>query len=306
MDIRHLKAFAAAAERESFTRAAQSLGLTQAAVSQQVAALERELSATLFQRRGRGVRLTEQGQRLYGYARQILDLVDQASLQVGQTEEPLCGVLRIATSTVPSEWLLPELLAEFRRRWPQVKESVTVSDSRLATAAVEEGEAEVGFVGERPRSTRLQARPVAEDELVLVVAADHPLAGKKSTTLKRLCREPLIVREAGSGSRCCVERALEEHDISPADLNIAMEVNSNDAIRAAVEQQVGVAFFSQRAIRPVGNLATIKVRGFRPRRQLYVISHPEHNPTPPARQFRDFVEQWRATHFAKRRRPAKK
>ncbi|MDH3719019.1 MAG: selenium metabolism-associated LysR family transcriptional regulator [Planctomycetota bacterium] len=306
MELRHLKTFAAAAERGSFTRAAEALELTQAAVSQQVAALEKGLSAQLFQRQGRGVQLTEPGRKLYAYARQILDLVDEASRQVGETEEELCGVLRIATSTVPSEWLLPELLAEFRNRWPQVRESLVVSDSRLATAAVEAGEADVGFVGELPRSSTLHAQAVAEDELVLVVGAEHPLAGKGTTTLKQLCREALIVREPGSGSRRCVERALEEHGISPADLNIAMEVNSNDAIRAAVEQGVGVAFFSQRAIRKEGNIATIKVRGFRPRRQLYLIRNPDRNPTPPARQFLAFVKEWRSAHFAKRRRSANK
>lgn len=296
MELRHLRTFAAAAERESFTRAAESLELTQAAVSQQVAALEKELDAKLFERQGRGVQLTEQGRRLYGYARQILDLVAEASRPVGEAEQDLSGNLRIATSTVPSEWLLPELLAEFRALWPHVRESLAVSDSSVATAAVEAGEADVGFVGELPRSSKLVAMAVAEDELVLVVAADHPLAGKGTTTLKQLRREALIVREPGSGSRRCVERALEEHGLSPAQLTIAMEVNSNDAIRAAVERGVGVAFLSQRANRHTIGLAPVKIRGFRPRRQLYVISDPRHIPLTPARQFLEFVEQWRSKH----------
>lgn len=92
MELRHLKTFAAAAERESFTRAAEVMELTQAAVSQQVAALEQELGVELFERHGRGVRLTEQGRRLYTYARQILDLVDEAALQVGETEQQLSGI----------------------------------------------------------------------------------------------------------------------------------------------------------------------------------------------------------------------
>jgi DNA-binding transcriptional LysR family regulator len=301
MEIRHLQTFAAAADRESFTRAAESLELTQAAVSQQVAALEKELGTNLFERQGRGVRLTEPGRRLYGYARQILDLVDEASLEVGETEQRLTGILRIATSTVPSEWLLPELLAEFRTRWPHVRESLAVSDSSVATAAVEAGEADVGFVGELPRSSALVATAVAEDELVLIVAADHPLAGKGTTTLKQLCLESLIVREPGSGSRRCVERALDAHGLSPAELTITMEVNSNDAIRAAVKRGVGVAFLSQRAHRQDGGLAPVKVRGFRPRRQLYVISDPNRIPTPPARQFLAFVEQWRLKKFSRRK-----
>ena len=296
MELRLLTTFAAAAEQHSFTRAAKTLKLTQAAVSQQIAALEKELGGVLFDRQSRGVRLTERGQRLYGYTRKILDLVDEASVQVGQVEQRLSGNLRIATSTVPSEWLLPELLAEFRTQWPHVRESVAVTDSRLAATAVEAGEADVGFVGELPRSSALDVRAVGEDELVLVVAAGHPLAVKGSTTLKRLCREALIVREPGSGSRRCVEGLLEEHKISPAELTIAMEVNSNDAIRAAVERGVGVAFLSQRGHRQEGGLVHVKVRGFRPRRQLYVISNPRQIPGTPARQFLAFVEQWRSRH----------
>ena len=293
MELRQLRTFAAAAERESFTRAAVALDLTQAAVSQQVATLEKELAAELFERVGRGVRLTEPGRRFYDYVRKILDLVDEASLQVGDAKQPVSGDLHIATSTVPSEWLLPELLSVFRARWPQIRESLAVSDSSMAAAAVEAGEADVGFVGELPRSSKLEARAVAEDELVLVVAADHPLAQKGATTLKQLCREAQIVREPGSGSRRCIERALEEHGISPSELTIAMEVNSNDAIRAAVERGVGVAFLSQQTKRHSIGVVPVKVRGFRPRRQLYIITDPRHIPSAPARLFLAFVEEWR-------------
>ena len=293
MELRHLRTFAAAAERESFTRAAEALDLTQAAVSQQVAALEKELGTKLVERRGRGVCLTAAGRRLSEYALQILDLVAEASRQVGGVEQHVSGHLRIATSSVPAEWLVPELLAAFRKRYPEIHESLAVSDSRMAAAAVQIGEADMGFVGELPGSSALEATVVAEDELVLVVAADHPLAGKGATTLKRLCREALIIREPGSGSRRCFERALQEHDFSLADLEIAMEVNSNDAIRAAVERGVGVAFLSQRDKRHEIGLASVKVRGFRVRRKLYLIRDPHRILATPARQFLEFVEEWR-------------
>ncbi|MFQ5732584.1 MAG: selenium metabolism-associated LysR family transcriptional regulator [Planctomycetaceae bacterium] len=293
MELRHLKSFAAAAERLSFTRAAEVLELTQAAVSQQIAALEKELGTELFERRGRGVSLTAAGRRLYEYARQILDLIEEASRRVGEGEGRVSGDLRVATSSVPAEWLVPELLAAFRGRYPEVHESLAVSDSSVATAAVEAGEADVGFVGEFPRSSKLEAKAVAEDELVLVVAADHPFAAKGAMTLKQLRREALIVREPGSGSRRCLERALEEHGLPPAELDIAMEVNSNDAIRAAVERGVGVAFLSQRDKRHEVGLVCLKIRGFRPRRQLYVIHDPGRALPTPARRFLAFVEEWR-------------
>ena len=296
MNMRHLQTFASASERLSFTRAARDLQLTQAAVSQHIAALEDELGAKLFERKGRGVELTERGQRLYGYARQILDLADEASRQVGMSERRLIGELRIATSTVPSELLLPELLAEFRARWPGVRESLTVSDSGMAAAAVEAGEADLGFVGELPRSLTLDTTPIAQDELVLVVATKHALATKGTTTLDQVLREPLIVREPGSGSRRCVEAALEEYGISPAKLTIAMEVNSNSSIRAAVERGVGVAFLSQRANRHETGLVRVRIRGFCPRRQLYLVKDRRRVLSSPSRQFLEFVDNWRSRH----------
>jgi len=288
-----LKTFAAAAERESFTRAAEMLNLTQAAVSQQIAALEKELGTQLFERRGRGVCLTAAGRQLYDYARQIIDLVAEASSQVGETEQHVSGHLRIATSSVPAQWLVPELLAAFRINFPEVRESLTVSDSSVAAAAVEAGEADVGFVGELPDSSTLEATAVVDDELVLVVGTDHPLAGKGTTTLKRLRGEAFIVREPGSGSRRCFERTLQEHGLSLDELEIALEINSNDAIRAAVERGVGVAFLSQRDKRHEIGLASVKVRGFHARRQLYLIRNPRRVLATPVRQFLQFVEEWR-------------
>lgn len=207
----------------------------------------------------------------------------------------LCGNVRIATSTVPSEWLLPELLGEFRRRWPQVRESLSVSDTSLVTAAVTAGEADLGFVRELPRESQLDARAVAEDELALFVAADHPWVRQGTTTIQQLRREPIIVRERGSASRVCVERELNAHHCSPAELTVAMEANSNDAIRAAVRRGVGVASLSRRGNRNQTGLAPVLVRGIRPRRQLYLISDPSRIPPPAARQFLEFVEHWRSS-----------
>jgi DNA-binding transcriptional LysR family regulator len=258
--------------------------------------LEKQLGVELFERGGRGVRLTARGQQFYGYAQQILDLVEEACQQVGNVQPPLAGPLRIASSSVPSEWLLPELLAEFRVRCPQIRESIVVSDSPLAAAAVESGEADVGFVGELPRSSTLEARPVADDELELFVAADHRWSGKRSVTIDQLRGEPLIVREPGSASRACVERALDEQGLSAADFSVAMEVNSNDAIRAAVQRGVGVAFLSKRANRQQAGLVPIKVRGLRPQRKLYVIRNPRRNLPTTARQFLEFIDQWRTAH----------
>ena len=295
MEVRQLRSFVAAAELGSFTRAAGLIGVTQAAISQQVAALEKELQVSLFQRQGRGVTLTERGHQLHQQAREIITLVDRALLEVGNLPRQLTGTLRIASSTVPSEWLLPELLAAFRTQWPGVHETLAVSDSQLAAAAVQSGAADVGFVGQLPSSSQLESYPVAEDELVLVVASDHPLAATGRTTLKQLSRLPLIVREPGSASRHCVEQELLLHGVAADDLVIALEANSNGAIQAAVEQGIGAAFLSAHSVRTLRGLAAIKVRGFHPRRQLYLVHTARSLQSEIVDKFVTFVTEWRSS-----------
>jgi DNA-binding transcriptional LysR family regulator len=295
MEMRHLETFVMAAQSQSFTRAAEVLGLTQAAVSQHVAALEKELRTALFDRGPRSVTLTDTGRRVYEQARKILDLVDDIHQGVGQPPPAVSGTIKIACSTVPSEWLLPELLVRFRELFPQVRESVSVSDSAAAIDAVESGAAEVGLVGELPRTANLCAKSIAQDTLTLVVAPAHEFARTKRITRDELCGQPLIVREPGSGSRRCVEQALSKAGLATTDLTVSMEVNSNEAIRAAVERGVGVSFLSTRAIaREIQDrrLIPVDVEGVQAVRDLYLITDPQRLPTRVVRVFLDFVSDW--------------
>lgn len=293
MELRHLTSFSAVAEQRSFTRAAATLGLTQAAVSQQVASLEKELNVRLFERRPKGVQLTEPGERLYGYALQILDLVSTATTDLGKAPRTISGELRIAASTVPAESLLPGLLADFRARFPHATESLAVTDSSVAARSVESGDADIGFVGDLPENSALQATAVATDNLCLVVAPDHPWATRRRATLKQLSQEPFIVREPGSGSRRCIERALEDQGISPTSLSIVMEANSNRAIHDAVARRVGIAFLSSHSADVSGQVVPIQVRGFHPRRNIFLV-HSSHRALPAvARAFLTFVDAWR-------------
>ncbi len=294
MQFHQLRTFATAAECQGFTRAAETLGITQAAVSQHIASLEKELGVRLFHRQSRRVSLSDEGRRLYPYAVKILELVQQAVDEVSRSKTALRGTLRIAASTAPAAGLLSDLLAEFHRRFPEVRETVMVSDSQAAIEAVTTGQADVGLVGELPRANALDARPIASDELVLVVAPRHALAKKKGVSIADLRNEPLIVREPGSGTRHCLEQALESHGLSLRELTIALEVNSNEAIRAAVERGVGIAFVSSNTIargEGLGKMVPIKMRGFRPRRYLYVITDPNRVLAAPVRQFIALLEE---------------
>ena len=292
MELRHLQTFAAAARLGSFTRAGRSLGITQAAVSQHIAALEKELSRRLFDRVKRSVSLTPAGERLVQYAAKILELHDAAQRDIRHGDGALSGSLRIAASTVPAEVVLPELLAKFREQYPQVHETVRIADSAATIRAVEHGEADLGIVGEKPSGKPLTARAIGHDELILVVAASSPLAARRRISAKQLRQAPLVLREPGSGSRHCVERALADIGLSLRDLTVAMEMNANDSIRQAVARGLAAAFLSRATIKKelaAGTLVQITVPGLRAARDLYVISNPKHPTTPAAKAFMDFA-----------------
>lgn len=296
MEIRHIQSFVAAAEAQSFTKAAELVGLTQSAVSQHVGLLEKELGRGLFERKANSVTLTQFGEVIYHHARKIQSIVEEIKQEAGQKSTEVAGLVTIASSTVPSEWLLPELLLLIRATYSQIQESVTVSDSAQAIDAVESGQVDFALVGELPRATNLCAKRVAEDELVLVVSPHHPLANSKTIDPKQLVEHSLIFRESGSGSRRCIENALSTVGVFLSDLTISMEVNSNDAIRAAVERGVGISFLSHKAIeREIedGRLTKVDITGLKMIRSLYLVTDPRRLPNRIVRAVLDLTDIYR-------------
>ena len=292
MELRHLHTILAIRDRKSFTAAAKSLGITQAAVSQHVASMEESLDVKLFDQRGRRVQITSAGEKLCGYADRILQLVATATADVQGHPLSVEGVLHIASSTVPAATVLPRILSEFRRQFPGVRPELVVSESQSAMDAVEGRSADVGFVGVKPKRKDVSAHFVAQDELVLIAAVDHPLAQRRSISLKQLAAAPLIVREPNSGSYRCLEQALQQHNVSLADMQVAMQANANDTIIAAVRAGDGVSFLSSALVADVirsGELSVVKVSSLRLRRKLYMITLAETNGREPLRTFVDFV-----------------
>jgi DNA-binding transcriptional LysR family regulator len=289
----HLDTFAVAAELLNFTKAAKALGLTQAAVSHHVHALERALGKSLFDRRGGRVTLTDAGRTLHTYARRILDLHGEARGAVTGQVVPVAGELMIAASSVPGEHLLPELLAGFGSKYPHVRVHATVRDSAAVFEQVGRGEASVGLVGRRADDPHLEFRPFADDRMVLVVPPGHPLTGMKTVTVDQLVAHALILRETGSGLRHCFEKALDRVGRSPAELRVALELGSNEAIKSAVLRGVGVAVLSLYAVRKElrdGHLRSVEVEGVGCARDMFVVRDRRRVVPPAARLFLTFLE----------------
>ncbi len=275
-ELPHLPTFVRAAEQGGFTAAAAGLGITQAAVSQRIAALEEEMRVSLFDRRAGRIALTEAGERLYGFARRILDLHEEARGDLGGVHPSLCGDLPIAASSVPGECYLPALLSAFRERFPEVHVRATVGDSRSVMKDVARGDATLGLLGQKAETPSLVSEAIGTDTLVLILAPCHPLAGRKSITLGTLSRQPLIIRESGSGSRCALMQGLERAGSSLDAMTIALEMGSNAAIKDAVRRGLGASFISSLTVErelSSGELKSVPVRGLVLTRSLYALHH---------------------------------
>lgn len=291
----HLETFSKAAELNSFTGAAKALQLTQAAISQRIHTLENALGKSLFQRRGSRVLLTEAGRILYDYSQRILDLHREAVREITGHVAPVAGELRIASSSIPGEHLLPTLLSVFGQRHAHIQVRATISDSMGAIGQVERGEASLGLVGRKAEKPHLEYRFLARDRMVLVVPPGHALSRKKQVTVKELIAHPLVLREPGSGLRHCFEKSMERAGRSMSELRVAMELGSNEAIKEAVLQGVGAAILSTYAVRKelrVGQLHPVQVRDLDCDRDMFIVRDGRRPLPPPARQFLIFLETY--------------
>jgi DNA-binding transcriptional LysR family regulator len=293
LQLPYLETFSKAAELSSFTGAAKGLRLTQASVSQRVQTLEKILGSSLFNRRGGRVLLTEAGQKLYGYAQRILDLHREARREVTGREIPVAEELALAASSIPGDHLLPAVLSGFGKKHPHIRVRATVNDSMGVMAQVERGEVSIGLVGRKTENPNLDFRFLAHDRMVLVVPRRHALSNQKKLTVKQMARYPLILREVGSGLRHCFEKSLDIAGLSLTDLNVALELGSNEAIKEAVLKRVGVAILSTYAVQKevkAGQLRALPVSDLHCDRDMYIVLDKRRVLPLAARQFLTFLE----------------
>ncbi len=293
MDLRRLEVFAKVAELGSFSRAAEALYLTQPTVSEHVRALEDELGVQLLDRLGRGATPTRAGQLLLGYARRMLGLAREAQQALDQFQGRMSGELVIGGSTIPGEYVLPALLGAFKAKYPEISVSLLIGDSRQVAEWVEQGRVEVAVIGAPPASRALAARVLMPDELVIVVPAGHAWATRKTVSLDELRREPMVVRERGSGSRQAIEHVLSEANVSLAAFRIVGEMGSTQAIKQAVRAGVGISLISRRAVEDecrAGLVACVKVKDLKVTRSFHLVTHKDRTRSPLAQAFVDFLE----------------
>src|SRR5438477_2149887 len=294
MDTRQLAAFCAVVERKSFSQAAERLGVTQPAVSLQIRSLEQRLGRRLLDRSGRRVEPTEAGLRLYASAQRLLQAEEQMLEELESDDEGLVsGTLELGASTGPGGSVVPVLLCDFQERHPDVRVRLSVSDTQTVVARVADRELELGIVGAGRRHRGVTFEPFFHDEVVLAVPASHPFAGR-TVTLEQLRGEPLIVMQEGAGVRQVIEDELRKAGSRLRDLDVRLELGLQESVRSAVLAGHGVTFISRLAIESdlaTGQLATARVRGLDPVREILLARASGRTETRAARAFVAFARE---------------
>jgi DNA-binding transcriptional LysR family regulator len=271
MDTRQLASFCAVVDNQSFSLAAEQLGVTQPAVSLQIRSLEKRLGRRLLDRSGRRVEPTEAGARLYRSAQRMLALEEQLVEEVADASEgELAGTFQLGASTGPGGSVVPLLLCEFQRANPSVRVSLTVSDTQTIVDQVAGRELALGIVGAARRHRGVTFEPLFRDEVVLACPPGHPFAGR-TITLEELQAEPPVVMQEGAGVRQVIDDALRAAGLRDRNLDVKLELGLQESVKSAVAAGYGVTFISRSAIEAelsTGAIATARVEGLEPAREI--------------------------------------
>lgn len=290
MNLRHLAVFHAVAQSGSISGGAARLFVSQPAVSRELGELERRLGLPLFDRLPRGVRLTEAGQLLFDYAKRIFALEEAAQSALEELAELRGGHLAIGASSTIGMYVLPAQVAEFHRRHPGINVSLDVGNTRGIEEDLLEHRIALGFIEGPAKLDEFEAQLFMHDEIVAVVAPNHPLAIRHDLAPKDLAEVQVVLREAGSGTRVIVEQALKVHGISLAE---TLAMGSTEAIKRAVIAGAGIAWLSRLCIADelaAGKLAILEIRGVQITRPLYAMWLKDTHLTPAANAFLDMLD----------------
>jgi DNA-binding transcriptional LysR family regulator len=270
VDLSQLEMLVAVAQEKSFSRAADRVHRTQSAVSQAVQRLEDEIGSSLFDRSSRSGTLTDAGRVLYEYALQMLNLRREARAAIQEVGSLRRGKITIAANEYTVLHLLP-VLETYRARHPHIAVAIKRSLASQIPSEILSREAEIGIVTYRPEQPALTVVPVAKDEIALLVAPGHPLAGRTSVSLRELGAESFLSHNVRSPYRERVVRTFERHR---TPFHISMELPTLEAVRRLVVAGLGVALMPRRAADAEiarGEIVAVGVREMRFERPVHLV-----------------------------------
>ncbi len=288
--LRQLEVFEAIARLGSFTRAAEELFLTQPTASMQVKKLTEAVGLPLFEQVGKKIHLTDAGRALHITCREIFDHFSRFEMTIADMKGLKRGTLRLAVVTT-AKYFAPRLLGPFCQQYPGIDVSLKVSNRERVLERFADNQDDLYILGQPPEDVDAIAEPFLENPLVVLAPAGHVLANQKRIPLARICEEPFLLREPGSGTRMALERLFAAHNLS---VRVRMELGSNEAIKQAIVGGLGISVLSRHTLgldAPLGQLTILDVENFPIERHWYVAYPTGKQLSVVARTFLDFLKK---------------
>jgi DNA-binding transcriptional LysR family regulator len=292
-DLRQLEIFQKVVELGSFSKAGEVVHLAQASVSERIANLENAVGARLLDRLGRQVTPTKLGDLLYKHALALLDMKRTACLEIEDFLGVKKGTINLGCSTIPGEYILPNVIGRFGEQYPHITISLTTGVSREIEASVLAGQFELGVIGSKSSNKSLIAHELWKDELVLAVPASHPWAGRKTVAMKELSGEPYIARGSGSGTQQMIEEYLQTAEGKGIEsFHVVARFGTSTAVKEGIKAGLGISILSSLALSmeiKTGILKPLRVKGLQMSRRFYLIKDRRRTSSPPCKAFIDFL-----------------
>ena len=295
MELKHLLSYATVVRLGSFSRAAEELYIAQPTISLHVRQLEEELQTKLLIRTTKSLELTEKGREVYECAVSILQLRDRITEKCSDGGRQ---IIRLGASTIPSAYLLPEILPAYVKQHPATYFTIDQGDSRSVTEKLAEGVIDIGLIGMKPASADIAADPFYEDSVVIITPVREPFLTMKeshSATLQRLFEEPVILREEGSGSLKAADTFLANAGYDGDELRVAARTNDPEAIKNLVAGGMGISMISSKAAEDYSRENRVLVFDFPEisgSRQFYIATRKHVGLPASAERFLRFVKEF--------------
>ncbi len=294
LDRFSLRTFYTLSNEKNFSNTANILCLSQPAVSHQIHILEDYLETRLFDRIKGEVTLTPAGKILLKYAKEILELYQQAEKEIEELTKSARGRLVIGASTTIGQYFLPAILGKFKELFPKIEIFLTNANTKEITAQLLHNLIDLGLVEGPVQHRDVLVEKFIEDELVVIAPLKHRWQEEKEIDWEEFKKEPIIMREQGSGTRKVIEEILEKVGIKLSDLNVKMELGSSEAIKASVEAGLGIGIISQWAVlkeKKLNSLKILRLNGVRFKRDFTVILKHNRFKTKTLEQFLNFLKE---------------
>jgi len=292
MEFKELESLVTIAKVKSFSKAASQLFLTQPALSNHISKLEKEIGITLFVRNNKRTELTPAGQQFYLSAVEILNQREHALLNLEKYQGRIEGLLQVATSSVPGQYVLPDILVGFHKIYPDVTYNLHYLSSKEVTDSLVAGDLDFGFVGASPDNRNLIYEKVQDDELVVIAPNKPPYTEMESISFAELLDEPLLLRKVGSGTRQAFDFAYKQYAHLGKSPNILAHVDNNEMAMLCVHAGLGLSIVSSISIVDkvkAGFLRVLPLSDYTFEHAFYFVYSKNHALSPLVSRFKDFV-----------------